>query len=202
MSSNNNSELKALAAEVEQLRARYNAHTAKLERATEAHSAANRARKQLLDFDLSDDDARLTAAIKQTAEARQAVETAREQLETTTYRLDQAEIKLAAADDLRRRDAICAAIDARLDQLERGRRALDEAARAFCDLLSEGSNMGRGVATQVINGIAMATPAFTDLLSATRSYRERIRCGLEPLPAQQPAPAQRKANGPLHAART
>jgi hypothetical protein len=35
--------------------------------------------------------------------------------------------------------------------------------------------------------------AFTDLLSHTRSYRERIRSGLEPLPA--PAPALSRGNG-------
>jgi hypothetical protein len=110
---------------------------------------------------------------------------------------------------VRRRVEIAKAIDDRLAALEQHRKDLDRAAHAFCDLLADGSSMGRGVATQVINGIAMATPAFTDLLSHTRSYRERIRSGLEPLPATPtpapapaPAPAQREltTSGDAHAA--
>jgi hypothetical protein len=56
--------------------------------------------------------------------------------------------------------------------------------------------MGRGVATQVINGLAMASSGFTDLLSHTRNYRERLRSGSEPLPAT-PAPMlpRRVTNG-------
>jgi chromosome segregation ATPase len=188
------SETKALTAEIDALHARRNKQNDKLQRAIDAQRAADQERKRLLDSDAGDGDVRLAAAIRLAADARIAVDTAREALDVTSHKLDDAERRLASAHDQRRRTEIVNAIDARLEHLEQARVDLDQVARAFCDLLAEGSDMGRGVATQVITGLSLSDGSFADLLSVTRSYRDRIRSGLEPLPAPS-APAQSRANG-------
>ena len=87
----------------------------------------------------------------------------------------------------RRPHEIVKAIDQRFELLAARRQDLDQAARAFCDLLSDGSHMGRGAATQIMAGISMGDGPLADLLSHTRNHRERIRSGLEPVPAPAPA---------------
>ena len=71
----------------------------------------------------------------------------------------------------RRPHEIVKAIDQRFELLAARRQDLDQAARAFCDLLSDGSHMGRGAATQIMAGISMGDGPLADLLSHTRNHR-------------------------------
>jgi hypothetical protein len=187
-----NDEIRVLTAEVDQLHARRDKQNDKLDRAVEAHRVAEQDCKQLFASDLDDNDARLVRAIKHAADARLAADASREALGVTQHKLDDAEQRLATAKDARRRVEIVKAIDTRLEQLEQRRQDLDKAARAFGDLLADGSAMGRGVAAQVMTGLSLSDGPFADLLSATRNYRERIRSGMEPLPTPAPTPAQRQ----------
>jgi hypothetical protein len=190
-----NDEFRVLTAEVDQLHARRDKQAHKLERAVEAHRVAEQESKQLFASDLDDNDARLVRSIKHAADARLAADGAREALNVTQHKLDETEQRLASAKDLKRRAEICKSIDERIEQLETFRFALGRAARNFCDLLADSSQMGRGVATVYRDAIAGCDGPFNDLLNATGNYRERIRSGLEPLPTPTPIPAQRHTNG-------
>jgi hypothetical protein len=189
-----NDEIRALMAEVDQLHARRDKQANKLERAVEVHRIAEQECKQLFASDLDDNDARVVKAIKHAADCRLASDAAREVLEVTKFKLDDAEQRLAAAKDERRRVEIVKDIDTRLEQLEQRRHDLDKAARAFCDLLADGSDFGRRVATTFMESLSVGDASFADLLNATRNYRDRIRSGMEPLPLTL-TPTQRHTNG-------